>query len=696
MLPAKIYLWQKAPALRLLVPFVAGILLQWYLQPPLVLVWVITGFFAASTIIFQLLPLRLRFKAAALQGFVLTGLIAAAAMLIVQCNDVRNNAYWFGKNDAENDALLLTLQEPLVEKPNSYKALASVENDIRNDSLLPVNGKVILYFKKDAATNLTYGSQLWVFKKVESIKNSGNPFGFDYRRYALFAGITHQAYLTEKDFIVLPTENKRWFAKVIFSLRKKIVTILKTHISGGRETGLAEALLIGYKDDLDKTLVQSYSNTGVVHIIAISGLHVGLIYGLLLLLTKSLRGKKLHWLRFFIVLAALWAFGFLAGAQPSVMRSVVMFSAIAAGTVLDRNTSVYNNLALSALLLLCYNPFWLWDVGFQLSYTAVLSIIIFFKPVYNWIYLENKALDAVWKVVAVTLAAQLLTTPVSLYYFHQFPLLFIFTNLIAVPLSSAILIGEILLCALSFITPVASAIGWATTLAIRLINGYIERMETISFSVWDGIFISAVQALLLLLFTAGISVWLLEKKRSGLWASLSCLLVFTALRSFSFLHAAQQQKIIVYNIAKHQAIDLFSSRKTWFIGDGELAQSNASSRLHLQPGRTADRIINIATAKAKAFSFGDKKILILDTTVAFRTFSKAHIDVLILSKNPALYLKDMIAHFDISQIVMDASVPPWKAKLWQNDCDSLRIPCYNVVQKGAFVMTVPRPTFAAL
>jgi competence protein ComEC len=692
----KIWLWQRAPALRLLVSFIAGILLQWYAQLPIAAIWMIGGLFLSLLLLFSRLPIRFRFKAAPLQGLALMALVVATAMCIVQQQDVRNSKDWFGKTNSATNGLLVTLQEPLVEKPNSFKALATVEKVVCNDSVFPASGKVILYFKKDAVAGLGYGSQVWVFEKVAPIKNSGNPAGFDYKRYSLFQGITHQVYLTATDFIIAPSTKQTWLKEVIFRLRERTITILKTHIQGARESGLAEALLIGYKDDLDKTLVQSYSNTGVVHIIAISGLHVGLIYALLLLLTKPMRGKRWQWPRFVLILAALWGFGVLAGAQPSVMRSVVMFSVLAAGVVLQRNTNIYNNLALSALLLLCYNPFWLWDVGFQLSYTAVLSIVIFFKPLYNLVYFQNKALDAVWKLMAVTLAAQVLTTPISLYYFHQFPLLFLFTNLLAVPLSSLVLVGELLICLSAFVAPVAHVIGWVTTFFIRLMNGYIERLEILPFAVWQGISISALQALLLLLFIIGISVWLLEKKRSGLWFGLSAFLFFTLLRTISFLQAAQQQTLIVYNISRHQAIDVFSGQEAWFLGDKELGQEDAAVKLHLQPSRVAHRIHTISNLHTNAFTFCNKRVLVIDTTIALQTFSKPHIDVLVLSKNPKLYVNELATAFDIAQIVIDASVPRWKAKLWQQDCKARHLPCHDVTEKGAFVMPVPRPTFAAL
>ena len=241
-----------------------------------------------------------------------------------------------------------------------------------------------------------------------------------------------------------------WFFSIFEKHRQVILSILRRYIDGQKEAGLAEALLIGYKDDLDKTLVQSYTNTGVVHVIAISGLHLGLIYRILLLVLKPLHTNvTLRWLEADSYIVRSMGIQFMAGAQPSILRSAVMFTFIVAGENFSKGPRS-TILALSAFFLLCYNPFWLWDVGFQLSYSAVLSIVIFMKPVYRLFYVKNKLLDYLWQLNAVTLAAQILTLPVSIYHFHQFPAHFILTNVLAVPLSSVILIGEIILCVISF------------------------------------------------------------------------------------------------------------------------------------------------------------------------------------------------------------------------------------------------------
>jgi len=472
-----------------------------------------------------------------------------------------------------------------------------------------------------------------------------------------------------------------------------VLNILRQNITEEKELGLAEALLIGYKNDLEQSLVQSYTNTGVVHIIAISGLHLGLIYWLLSLLLKPLqKAKRMKWLRPVLTITGLWLFSLLAGAQPSILRSALMFTCIVLGESLSRRTSIYNTMAVSAFLLLCINPFWLWDVGFQLSYAAVLSIIIFMRPVYNWFYIPNKLLDFIWKLNAVTIAAQILTVPIGIYHFHQFPNLFLLTNFVAVPLSSLILLGEILLCCISFIPPVAVFIGKLLSFLIRTMNRYIEEIETIRFSLWDGLHISITQAVLLLIFTTGISYWLMEKQKKGLITGLVALLSFFSLRSYSFAESERQQKIVVYNVPQKRAIDFINGRNYYFAGDSDLLADDFARNFHLKPSRIRFRIkeyrqLDNLTIYDNYVRFLNKNVLLLDQSVQFKSVEKKPVvDLLVISKNPRLYIGKLSKTLDIKQVVFDGSVPSWKSRYWKKDCDSLQIPWHDVAIQGAFVM----------
>ncbi len=685
--------WAKSPFLKLLLALMAGILFQWHSKqsPSLYIALLCTGLMGYAA--FGFLPLFKKYRFGFITGILVVTVFFSIGGWLTWQKDIRNNTSWFGHSYPDYTALQVTLDEPLVEKNKSFKANATVNYLLQNDKKIKTTGKIIIYFRKDSSLNLAYGSQLIFQKALQEIKNSGNPGGFDYKRYCLFQGITHQVYLTPNDFEALPGKKTSSFRQFIFNSRERVLEILRKYIKGEKETGLAEALLIGYKDDLDQALVQSYTNTGVVHIIAISGLHLGLIYWLLALLLRPLqKNKKWRWLHPVLIITCLWLFSFLAGAQPSVLRSALMFSFIVIGDSFSRRSFSYNTLAVSAFLLLCINPFWLWDVGFQLSYAAVLSIIVFLQPVYNWLYIKNKLLDFVWKLNAVTIAAQVLTLPLSIYHFHQFPLLFLFSNFLAVPLSSLILIGEILLCGIAFISPVAHLLGDLLSWLIRIMNTYIERVEFIPFSLWDGLQVTAIQTILLFISIAAISYWLLNKAKPGLVAGLMALALFALLRSYSFITAGKQQKIIVYNVPGKKAIDFVEGRKYYFSGDSSLLADGFERNFHLKPSRIFYRIHRADTIpgiynKEQYISYAGKRLLLADGPIAFPDAAeKPVINLLVVSGNKSIRMEQLDAALDIKQVVTDGSVPAWRAASLKNSCDSLKIPCHNVTVKGAFVM----------
>jgi len=689
-----VYIWKKAPFLRFLIPFISGIILDWEFRVNLSVFWIALLSAISFLLIFPFLNFFKKYKLSILNGFFIGILFISIGGLLTRFNNISRDESWFGKKYNSQETLLVSLLETPVEKTNSYKANASVDFIYKNDCIIKVKGKIILYFKKDSnISNLTYGSRIIIKKSLQEIKNSGNPGGFDYKRYSLFHGITHQVYLKENEFEILAGKNKSLLNEFLITVRKKVISILRKNIKGEKELGLAEALLIGYKDDLDKTLVQSYSNTGVVHVIAISGLHLGLIYWLLLQVTFLLqKRKKIKWLRPVIIITGLWLFSLLTGAQPSIIRSAVMFTCIVLGDSLKRKTSIYNTLAFSAFILLCYDPYWLWDVGFQLSYTAVLSIVIFMRPIYNWFYIKNKALDFIWKLNAVTLAAQILTIPISIYHFHQFPDYFLFTNFVAVPLSSFILIGEIFLCAFSFIPVIAMLAGKILSWVIWFMNSYIEGIEKLPYSLWEGLQISIPQALILLVAISCIGYWFMEKNKDGLKYGLIVLVFFFGLRTASFINASLQQKLIVYNVPQKQALDIIDGRKFYFLGDSDLLADDFIRNFHIKPSRVLNRIsqvdsLKILGRKDNLICVSGKNILVYDSSFNFTPENiKMPVDLLIVSKNPKLYFKTLTKTFDINQVVFDGSVPAWKMKYWKKDCDSLHIPYHDVSEKGAFVM----------
>lgn len=686
----------KTPFIKLLPPLVAGIIIQWYVVLP-VQTWYLTAVITGILLFaFALLPVHWRYQYIVARTVLLILLLTGAGAILVWHNNITNRPDYYGQYYRQQNTCIATLLETPVEKTNSYKALARIEAVIQGDTVHHTTGKAIIYFKKDSSiTALHYGSQIITQEILQPVKNAGNPGSFDYRRYLLFQQTTSQVYLTPGKFAVLPTVHTSWLHRQLLTIQSGVLQVIKTNIKSDKEAGLAEALLIGYKDDLDKTLLEFYTNTGVVHVIAVSGMHLGLIYWILNLLFRPLlKSKRTRWLHPVLTIVILWLFTLLAGGAASILRAAVMFTCLIIGKAFNKQASAYNTLAMSAFLLLCYNPFWLWDVGFQLSYAALLSIMVFYKPIYNLLFIKNKMIDAVWQLVCVTLAAQVLTTPVSLYHFHQFPVYFLLTNLIAVPLSSIILIGELLLLLLSPFTVLTQWLGLGLQYSISLLNNYIAWVETLPMALWEGFQLSIVQVILLFIAITATACWWFHRLKPFLLTGIAALLGFMVLRFISFYQTAQQQKIIVYNVPKMQAVDFIRGNNYSFIGDSSLQVKGFSQNFHLKPSRVLQRVAPASVPGALAggnghYVFGNKSILIWQSPVPrFTAASKLDVDLLVLSQNPKLYVNQLTEKIQPRQVVIDGSVPAWKAKRWKQDFDALHIPCHSVNEQGAFVMNL--------
>lgn len=691
-----LYIWKQAPFLRLIIPFISGIVLQWYGQfTPIVS----GGLILICIILIALLNRRLSFftfRRHWLTGILLYFLLCGGAALITYYKDVSHRTNWLNRYYHDSCTVVAVLQEPLSEKTKTFKSVASVNQIIRNDTIYPVEGNIIIYFKKDSLLQkLGYGSKIAFNKTLQAIQNAGNPGSFNYQRYAAFQHQYSQVYLKKEDYILLNEKDQQLVKLLLLAIRQWVLQTITRYIPNKKEAGLAEALLIGYKDDLEKTLVQSYSNTGVVHVIAISGLHVGIIFWLLQAITRALgMAKRFRWMAVVFVITGLWLFALLAGAGPSVLRSALMFTCVAIGESLSKKTSVFNSLAISAFLLLCYNPYWLWDAGFQLSYMAVLSIVVFMKPVYNWFYISNKALDFFWKLNAVTLSAQILTLPISIYHFHQFPNYFLLTNLVAVPLSSIILIGEILLCLLSVLPPVAALLGKILQWLIACMNNFIAYMEKMPFAIWDELQVNTLQLIGLYTVITVFSYWLFKKNKNAFIIGLACLLIMLSLKTYSGIQNRQQHTIIVYHVPGHLAIDFIESNQYFFKSDSTLLQDELLQNTHLKSTRIlyqvkAAPLLKTLIEDGNTCIFGNKKIIIIDTSWNFMPpAQKIKADLLIIS-NTSMPINQLQQTFDCPQVVIASKAPRWKVNKWRADCEKLGLACHCVVDKGAFVMNLP-------
>lgn len=692
MLSKTIPVWKEAPFLRLVPPFIAGILLQRQTGVTAVAYWSLLAFGGGGFIFFSYLSSFTRFSYYKWAGLLVHALMLATGALVSWYNDARHQSGWIGHTDRSSTGLFVTLEEPLHKKAASYKALASVEGLIQHHRFTKAGGKIFLYFSGNRPPpGISYHSRILFCKPLQSINNLGNPACFDYKEYCAYQNIFHQVYLQPGDYALLDDARKNDLAGTLFLWRQRIIHTIRRWVSA-RQAGLAEALLIGYKDDLDKDLVQSYANTGVVHIIAISGLHLGLIYWLLVQVFGWIKWRRLQWLKLLLIVGALWTFGLLTGGSPSVMRSALMFTFLAAGRLVNKRGSIHNSLAASALLLLCYNPYWLWDAGFQLSYSAVLSIVLFMRPLYNLVYVKNKLLDAGFKLLATSLAAQILTAPIGIYLFHQFPVNFLLTNLVAVPLSSVVVLAEIGVCVFAGIPWLAKGTGGSVSCMIEWMNSFVIYMEQLPLSMWGGLQISLPQTVLLYAIIAALSGWLLQKKPRLLPVALGLLMLFMLLRTSQFRAAARQQKMIVYHVPKHGAIHLVSGRHALLVADSALMANGGLVKTSVEPAMIAYRFTNAVVVHSdgvaiQGFYFAGKRILLYRGMTEWEpALKRTKVDLIIVSGGQLPHPEILLQAFDCSQVVLDGSVSARRVEQWKLFCKRSGLACHAVSEKGAFVL----------
>ena len=689
-------LWKKAPFIRILLPFVVGILVQYFFVISFNSILFITTITTSLFFIFSIIPLEYRYSFQGVQGFILTAIIFGTGMLTVWQKDIRNNVNWFGHSYNDSSSLIIKINEPLIEKDKSYKGEGLVEAIIDNGINKSVTGKILIYFSKEDVTKLPkYGDKILIEGGLQLIKNAGNPGGFNYSRYMAFQQTFQQVYLKADKFILLKEHQENPLYAFIYNARNGVINVLQKFITGNKKvTGIAEALLIGYKEDLDKDVVQAYSNTGVVHIIAISGMHLGLIYAVLIWIFLRLPViKRNAGIRVGLILLCLWLFSLITGGSASVLRSAVMFTCILIGKEFFKQTSIYNSLATSAFLLLCYDPFMLWDVGFQLSYCAVIGIVWLQKPIQNLFFFKQTSIQYLWQMCAVTIAAQILTLPVCIYYFHQIPTLFLITNLICVPLSTVILFAEIFLIIISFIPLVATLIGKFIYVLTWIMNFVIDSCNRLPFSLVDKIYATPTTTMLLYAFVITCSAGLLRYNKKLIKISVLFFLVFISLWSYGKFTLLQQKKIIIYNVSKHSAVDFISADHYFFWGDKEFTKEGALQNFNLKPARVSlqisesrDTLRSMQHSKY-LWQFFNKKLMIIDTALSFIPLQKKlEIDVLLITKNTNVDIQNITSAVTPRCIVFDASNSLWKIEQWKKQCSVLHLPCFITAEQGAFIL----------
>jgi competence protein ComEC len=587
------------------------------------------------------------------------------------------------------------LSEPAEEKAGSWKAVARITAVATETGIWQrVSGNVLLYFAKtDFNQPYHYGDALLIQGTPVAIAPPANPGEFNYKKFLSYRNIYHQHYLRSNAVLHFDSTGGNLIIRYAYQVREKATKVFTAHLDGHQQQAIALALILGVKDGLDNELTQAYAASGAMHVLAVSGLHVGIIYMILLFalnpLTRSQKGK---WALAFISILVLWGYALITGFSPSVLRAVTMFSFVALARPLNYRTNIYNILAVSAFVLLLVNPYLVMSVGFQLSYMAVLGIVYLQPALYRIWNPKPLILDKVWQITCVSLAAQLATFSLGILYFHQFPVYFLFSNLFVIPGATVILIGGILLLAISPVTALANLLGLVLTWLIELLNLIVFTVEKLPLSMVENIYISTPQCwLLIFIVIFGI---LLVRNRSFYFAvaAASAAFVFGALQWHHHVNEIKPAKLVVYNIAGFSAVEFTRNGKSAFFGDPRLTSNPEQMRFHVRPNRLISGVYHTTindSSLVQPVSATTTVCWWQANLVVFMRGSSAipndfPIDYLIISNNGVNSAAELAA-IKAKVIILDSSNSPRVTEKLLAEAKPFSLPLYSVRHSGAYV-----------
>lgn len=479
--------------------------------------------------------------------------------------------YFASKSISSNSVFQIRLLEPPEEKEKSVKCLAAVQ---KVDSSVVV-GNVLLYFQKTPKSlALNYGDVLLLNSTFTKIQRNGNPKEFDYARYLKIHDIHHQTYVQENDWMKVGNDSNP-FLKRVFKMQNILENRLDNSKLSTSNLMVAKALLLGKKESLDRDLLRTFSSAGAMHVLAVSGLHVGIImllFSKLFAPLKRLRKGKLVFI--LLLLAVIWCYAIVTGMSSSVLRATVMFTFVIIGKELERDTSVYQSILVSAFILIIFDPFVIFQVGFQLSYLAVLGIVFLQPKFYGLFYFKSALVREIWKYTTVSVAAQLATFPLGLYYFHQFPNFFFISNLIVIPGAFIILIVGICYLATWWISYVEWFLGEVLNVLITGLNLGVKWVESLPYSIYWGVSIMWFEVIWMYILLLLFSYAFVKKDQNVFKFSLVGVVLLLGFNIAEQWGQSRSNELVIYNVNNSNAIDLFYGRNNLFMADQDLLEDD--------------------------------------------------------------------------------------------------------------------------
>jgi competence protein ComEC len=663
---------------------ILGILFEGYFNfQPINLVWIISVLQALLLVVYHIS--NKRFTCTHLFGvltFTLSFFIGATSKTF---NNQLNRDQHYTNNQAfvtgKPVSAVISIQKILKSNffYNKYEATLMQLNGVR------AIGKILVNIEKDSIHNfLNVDDELLVKTAFREIKKPLNPYIFNYREYLQQQQIYHQIYITRKQYLQGMQTNQT-VGGIASKIRWKINKSLVKHGFKEDELAIINALLLGQRQSINTNLQQRYASAGAIHILAVSGLHIGIILMLLMFLFKPLHffknGKIVSGI---LIISFLWIYAIIAGLSASVVRAVSMCTAFAIGMFLNRSSNVYNTLVISMFFLLLFNPYYLFEVGFQLSYIAVFFIVwvqpklyILWKPRF-WI------VNKLWQLFTVSLAAQIGVLPLSLFYFHQFPGLFFLSNLVIIPFLGLILGTGFLLIVLSVfeLLPMFLEVSYRST--IQYLNQFIVWISNQESFIIQNITFSLAMMLSFYVFIILFFRWVERKIFLRFVLLLISVIAIQSVSMYEKIKRESKHELIVFNKSKNSIVGIRNGNDLYISSSIDSLDTNENS---IKSYVIYSGIHNTLLKESfnNLFVFNDELILVVDSSGVYNVKSLKPTMVL-LQHSPKLNLERLLNILQPKLIIADGSNYTSYVERWKKTCLKNKTPFHSTMQKGAFIL----------
>lgn len=691
--------WREYPFVRLLLPLILGILFSflWMVALPSYV------FIILSLPIIGLTYLKGQYKYRTVYGFLVTIFIFCLGHYLgFHADESRSkDHYHHFLNEDETRGMVATVMDVRVTAKSyrvelAIQAMSGVEER-------PISGKLLSYFEQSkAAGKLKYGDHIYFSTRVNPIAGSSNPEAFDLKEFLGNRNFHFQTYVKTNEWKLLARDQGNPLIAFSIRTRDRLFNILGDHLSTANELAVGAALILGKKDLLELETRMAYANTGAMHVLAVSGLHVGLIYlGISFFLgLLPFKSSTWIWIKTWIMVASVWFFALLTGASPSVLRAATMFSFIIVGQAMRHHPSIYNTLAVSAFFILCIQPYMLFEVGFQLSYLAVTGIVYFQEKIYTQIYIANKLGDYIWKLTSIAIAAQVVTLPISLYYFHQFPTYFWLSGLVVIPAAMVIMTLAVFLFFVAILVPKFAFIPGILLYGILyLTNGLIFLISELPGAVISGIWIGPLS--IVLLYAILVFVVIAIETQQFKWVKISTVLLVLFSLNFAYerIRSFQKSELIIYHTNKNKTlIDAIDRSVNWSIQSENLSNTDIdflAKNYRMKLGVQTIHSLNKDDRKkspeffyhGRLIQFKNIKIQIIDSNQFLRYQLPPMVDYILLENNTTVDLRELSEYYKTKKFILSANNSSWKIDQWRKQAEA-DYELFDLKKEGAFILSV--------